>query len=49
MTMNILPISPQASVFKGWEDLKLKCELEWPDDNLTQIYFAQNIFNANIS
>ena len=24
------PISLGASVFKSWEDLKLKCELEWP-------------------
>ena len=28
MTMNIL--YHPASVFKSWDDLKLKCELEWP-------------------
>ena len=28
MVMNILY---HASVLKNWEDLKLKCELEWPN------------------
>ena len=31
MAMNILYHRVRASVFKSWEDLKLKCELEWPE------------------
>ena len=29
--MNILNHRAPASVFKTWEDLKLKCKLEWPN------------------
>ena len=34
--MNILYHCTPPSVFKTWEDLKLKCKLEWPNDSQTK-------------